>query len=510
MATNSQPADPHLVSFPRPQGDNGRGLHFILDSRPAAVEQYAPYLARMQMKWATVYGLDDQQVTRVAGYLLSQFGIFSNLRVEANGNAPKPPSFWQSLAQLCVQNGIAPYIQIFNEPEQGREGFLNPQQFADLWGARAEAVVAGGGFPGLQVLSEDYLATVAAGVSGIVKNKMYFCLHNYGSNHPPDYPYPDRTVLDDNATVLRFLAYADWFQKYMGFVPPMVGGEGGWHYQNAEDASMPPVGIDQWVEWHHQMYDWFRTGTLSNGDPLPDYLFSVCPWLLFGPSWMADSWVDGLDANLKSALMEQLASDPPYTRAFSGQVQPLPLPVPAPTPPPPSLPPATPPPTPPPATPPPATPPPTPEPTPPPATPPPNPSPAPPPSSTGALVDPRLHWLTIKQGSKYQVTEIWFYDNKPPDDPESEGNINIYVLVRDASGNTLQHEAVKQVWPTGYTTKYTRNGLTAHQMSGDSNFDPKQGQAGPYIMQIGDASVSGLGLPLRQHVEYLIVVVKNM
>lgn len=478
MVANTQPADPHLASFPRPQGDNGRGLHFILDSRQNAVEQYAPYLDRMHIKWATVYGLDDQQVTRLAGYLLSKYGIFSNLRVQANGSAPKPPSFWQSLAQLCVQNNIPPYIQIFNEPEQGREGFLNPQQFADLWGARAEAVVAGGGFPGLQVLSEDYLATVAAGVSDTVKNKMYFCLHNYGSNHPPSYPYPDRTVLDDGRTVLQFLAFGAWFQKYLSFVPPMVGGEGGWHYQDAEDASMPLVGIDLWADWHHQMYDWFRTGTLSNGDPLPDYLFSVCPWLLYAANWLADSWVDGLDSNLKSALVDRLASDPPYTRVFSGQVQPSPLP---PPPPPPPL-----------------------------SNPPPPPPPPPEavPSPTGVLVDPRVKWLTINQGTQYKVTEVWFYDAKPPDDPESEGNINIYTLVRDTSGRTLQHEAVAQVWPDGSTTKYTRNGITVHQMSGDSNFDPKQGQAGPYIMQIGDASVSGLGLPLRQHVEYLIVVEK--
>ena len=82
-------------------------------------------------------------------------------------------------------------------------------------------------------------------------------------------------------------------------------------------------------------------------------------------------------------------------------------------------------------------------------------------------------------------------------------------MVQDKNGKTLQHIAVTQVWPTGSSTHYTRNGMVAFQMSGDSSFDPNKGQAGPYILRIGDASVSGLGLPLKQHTEYLIVVVKQ-
>lgn len=895
-APGTQPSDPHLASFPRPQNDNGRGLHFVLDARESIVEHYAPLLAKMQMRWATVYGQDELQTTRAASYLLVNYGIFSNIHVQATGDKPKAPSFWQTLAQECVRLGIPPYIQVFNEPEQGREGFGNPQQFADRWGARAEAVVAGGGFPGLQVLSEEYLAAAAGGMSDAVKNKLYFCLHNYGANHPPSYPYPEKTVLEDDNTVLRFLAYEAWFKKHLGFVPPMIGGEGGWIYQNADDASMPPVAIDEWVEWHHEMYEWFRRGKLSNGDPLPDYLFCVCPWLLYAADRYGESWVDGLDANLKAALIDKLENDAPYLRTFGEQnepppssfsptlsidtvtpsvlalpnpppvtssnrsglcvsntrtlqgqndlygihwgsfvvlhlnkgfvpdlrahfpqatiimraytpnwygqdpvqwaqqiaawanelrpytlewtfaneqnlsgeghpngapyngkpfppqqvyadinawnlrvvqtlrslapwvrihwpalsqghsddrndagyvgfeicrpsieacdvldvhtywnignpdgsvdspwyglryqrvrelfpnmplyiseyggtfpndprapaeykhwldglpdyisgaaafiwdsdaanaawriynqgplvkmlasyVPPAPAPVPVPVPvplpltdaalarlvvdqnfphpdiaiaiilgesggnpgarnteknTPPSVdrglwqfnsrwhpevtdacafepvcatraafvvskggtdftpwasfkagtykqflpraqaalsaiavPQPIPPPTP--------------------------PTPTPPPTF-GAIVDPRITWVTIQQGTMYKVTEVWYYDNRPPDDPESEGGINIYAVVKDRAGKTLQHEAVTQAWPTGSSTHYTRNGMVSFQMSGDSSFDPAKGKAGPYILKIGDASVSGLGLPLKQHVEYLIVVEKT-
>ncbi len=831
----------------------------------------------MHINLATVSADDELRETRVASYLLANHRIFSNMRVQATGDKPKPPSFWQNFAQLCVRMGISPYIQIFNEPEHGSEGFANPEQFADRWGARAEAVVAGGGFPGLQVLTEDYLAATVAGLSDAVKNKMYFSLHNYGANHPPVYPYPDRSALEDDTTVLRFLAFEAWFKKHLGFVPPMLGGEGGWLYQNADDKRTPPVAIEQWVDWHYEMYEWFRTGTLANGSPLPDYLFSVSPWLLYAANCYGDSWVDGLDANLKVALIDKLASDPPYVRTFSAQIvsppSSLPPTISAPAPvsll---SLP----------------TPPPAPvasgsrsglcisntaklqgqndlygirwgsfvvlhmnkafvpdlrgrfpnativmrayttnwygldpvqwaqqittfatelrpytsdwtfaneqnlsgeghpkgapyngQPFPPqqvyadinawnlrviqtlrslapwvrihwpalsqghsddqneagyvgfetcrpsieacdildvhtywnignpvgnvestlygqrykkvhdlfpkmllyiseyggtfpndPRAPaeykqwldglpdyisgaaafiwdsdsanaawriynqaplvsmlatyvPPVPmtvpltdaalaqlvvnqkfaqpdiaiaiilaesggnagathtegntppsidrglwqinskwhpevtdtcafDPAcstqaafaiskggtdytqwtayksgafkqylaraqaalsamhvPPPQSGELTVDPRLTWISIKQGTDYHIAQVWYYDCNPPDDPESEGGMNIYAVVRDGSGKMLQHEAVKQMWLTGSSTHYTRNGMASFQMSTDSSFDPGRGQAGPYMIQIGDARVTGLGLPLRQHVEYLIVAVKQ-
>lgn len=312
------PSDPHLAKFERPENDNGRGLHFVLDPAQANVEGYAPFLGRMKMKWAVVYAGDELQTTRVAEYLL-KFGIVSNMRVYASGEKPKAPDFWFKFAERCVKMGIPPYIQIFNEPEDGREGFENPEHFGRLWNLRADAVAAGGGYPGLQILAEEFLEAAVAGASSDVKEKMYFSLHNYGANHPPHYPYPNKTVLEDDTAVLRFLAIAEWFKKRMGFVPPMVGGEGGWLYQNADDKSMAPVDDEKWTAWHYEMYEWFRTGILSNGEPLPDYLFSVCPWLLYASNWYSDSWVNGLDADKKQKLIDKLAEDESFVRQFGAR-----------------------------------------------------------------------------------------------------------------------------------------------------------------------------------------------
>lgn len=324
-AISPAPADPHLSKFPRPVNDNGNSLHFLLDPSDQNVQGYAPWLAKMQMKWTTVYGGDERQVTKTAKYLLDNFGIYSVMRIYANGDAPKVPDFWRNAAVVAQQVGVPPYFQIFNEPEDGRESWPDPAIFAHKWGARAEAIVGAGGFPGLQVLSKEYFDAVVPNVSDAVKNNMFFALHNYGANHPPKYPYPTKTVFEDDTAVLRFIEYAKWFKDAWGFVPPFIGTEGGWLYQNQDDKTLPPVTADLWKAWHLEMYNWFRTGVLSNGDPLPDYLFSVCPWLLFASNWYSDSWVNGLDDNLKAPLREALAAAPSFVRQF-GNVPPPPTP----------------------------------------------------------------------------------------------------------------------------------------------------------------------------------------
>jgi hypothetical protein len=63
------------------------------------------------------------------------------------------------------------------------------------------------------------------------------------------------------------------------------------------------------------VFDWFRTGVLSNGEPLPDYLFAFCPWLL--SSKLDDSaWFDSF-AGDHTPTIEAVQAIPPYVRRFS-------------------------------------------------------------------------------------------------------------------------------------------------------------------------------------------------
>lgn len=151
--------------------------------------------------------------------------------------------------------------------------------------------------------------------------RAWFCPHNYGLNHPPQYPRdpvnqkgipvqhpewqfvapiemvnqwreegknPGQTIHDDYNGVLGFLAFAKVFRKELGFVPPMICGEGGWQYRSSQDRRYPVIDDYFHARYHRQMFSWFKSGRLPNGGSLPDYLFAVCPWILSGLD--ADAW----------------------------------------------------------------------------------------------------------------------------------------------------------------------------------------------------------------------------
>ena len=102
------------------------------------------------------------------------------------------------------------------------------QVFARNWATQAAAVVDAGGYPGLQVLDKEELDAAIDAVTEIKRTdiweRAFFCLHNYGANHPPIYPYDiNKTVFDDFYGVLSFLAFAKWMQERIGFVLPIIG-----------------------------------------------------------------------------------------------------------------------------------------------------------------------------------------------------------------------------------------------------------------------------------------------
>lgn len=354
----NQPSDPHLASFIRPRDDNGMGLHFILDAGKklspedadpqfpfaqwANVAGYAHFLNDMHMRWTTVVAQSQEVAVTTAAYLFHKYGIVSNIRLDWKGDTPHNPSDWVLGVELANKYGVPPYFQVFNEPLNGKgvEGFNDAQDFADKWGPRALAIAQAGGYPGLQVLDKESFDAVMVNLHPLVRERMFFALHNYGGNHGPAYPFPpfhpragmtlpgDPVGENDDTCVLRFLEFAQWFKAAIGFVPPMIGGESAWLYQNHDDTGFPPVNIENWIAWHKEMYGWFRTGILSNGAPVPDYLFSVCTWLLYAANWYSDSWVNGLDSDKKAMLIADLSAAPVFVRQFGGVVTPPPPPPP--------------------------------------------------------------------------------------------------------------------------------------------------------------------------------------
>ncbi len=89
---------------------------------------------------------------------------------------------------------------------------------------------------------------------------------------------------------------------------------------------------------------------------------------------------------------------------------------------------------------------------------------------------------------------------------QAGGRVNIYYTVLNESGKPAADQKVFQAFPTGSIPQNTGpDGTTNYPMTGDSSFDPKRGERGPYSAYVDGLpsdTVVGLGLPLKQHVVY--------
>ena len=292
--------------FLRPPHDNGMGVHFGLDTTSEAMALDIRRAQEMRMTWATLCYQGEEQLLRCAK-MIWEAGIMPVCRqVTPVG---RHHSFGTD-AQVLVANGIPPYIQIFNEPSDPREWENGRprdyvQKWSRLWAQKAEEVYDAGGYPGLQCLSlaELEAAIDALGVGSPVWQRVWFCAHNYALNHPPDWQ-------EDVWCVLGFQFFADVFQGRLGFVPPIICGEGGWLYGAYDDHRYPRVEGELHAKFTKHVYKWFRRGKLTGGIPLPDYLFAVCPWILSGRS--DEAWYG---FTTKVLTIEAVKSIPEFARA---------------------------------------------------------------------------------------------------------------------------------------------------------------------------------------------------
>lgn len=320
------PEIPHmeLWEWPRPPEDNGLGIHLGLDFREGALAEELRRVKDLGLKWVLLVPGDEVQMEKAIRLFWPQ-GIMPVVRPYAL--IDRSHDFVRDM-KVMKGCGVPPYIQIYNEPGDNREwsnGRPDLPLFVSKWVNNALAVYDAGGYPGLQVLDVGLLREVIAETRrrGVMNlwGRAWFCPHNYGLNHPPTYPYdrinqegipvqnpewefvapieqvnrwreegknPGQTIHDDSNGVLGFLAFAKGFEEELGFVPPMICGEGGWQYRSSQDRRYPVIGDYLHASYHQQMFAWFKTGRLSNGAPLPDYLFAVCPWILSGLD--ADAW----------------------------------------------------------------------------------------------------------------------------------------------------------------------------------------------------------------------------
>lgn len=98
-------------------------------------------------------------------------------------------------------------------------------------------------------------------------------------------------------------------------MPVMIAGEGGWRPGEAQDNCYPAISDELHCDYHLAVFDWFRTGTLSDGKALPDYFFAFCPWLISDPA-DPGTWFDS-EAGDRTLTIEVVATYPSFERKFS-------------------------------------------------------------------------------------------------------------------------------------------------------------------------------------------------
>ncbi len=313
----------HPLHFPRPPRDNGIGMHLGFDLSASMLERYVPALQQIRATWCLIPHRGEDDLGRAA-YAVATRGIMPIARwlctIDEN------VIDFARYARLLRAMNLPAYIQIFNEPSnpnEWRDGLPKPRAFTARWCEHAARVVAEDGLPGLQVLHVEELEAVLRELKLLnaqsVIERMWFCPHPYGANHPPDYPYdalnqrdhPGATLNDDANTVSQFLEFAPVFERELGFVPPVLAGECGWQYGNASDPRYPKIDDGYHAQYHAALFDMMRTEKLPNGAPLPDFVYAFCPWILYGAE--ADAWFSAT-TGIRQRTLDAVQAIPPFQR----------------------------------------------------------------------------------------------------------------------------------------------------------------------------------------------------
>lgn len=222
----------HLATFPRPQNDNGRGLHWvpITSSTPAVVDRFVDEAKKMKAKWVTILneGTDQNHNDYLVEKLVSN-GIEPVMRVYTSGVQPIPGDLGAMVKHYSAK-GVN-YFQLYNEPNltlenDGRQPDV--KRYVDLWLPAAKTVIANGGLPGLGALAQNgevddmeflraTLREIKARGEENVLQKTWLAAHNYLGDK----------ALNNPDGLLSVQQYNSIISNELGYAMPIIGTEGG-------------------------------------------------------------------------------------------------------------------------------------------------------------------------------------------------------------------------------------------------------------------------------------------
>ena len=309
-----------LGSFPRPLGDNGRGLHWFPTTAQSrqVVDTYVAELVAMHIKWLVfVQGLEDYELA-ANDYLVSALvknGIMPVMRIEARVGEMDLGRLSQVIKRYRALG--VPYFQLYNEPNLNREwknGLAgSADTFASLWLEAATVVVSLDGWPGIAAMSPDgdlsdydylrlTLEAIGKRTPREILSRTWLSVHNYSGGLPQDF-------VGDDGGYGRYRRYAAISRAALGVVLPMIGTEGG--PQPSEPGHPAPADPQTQARWIVEAYR-----SLAKREP---YWLAYSPWLIGNQigggtdaRWEGAAWYKAGDAEpvVKFAKELPLATRP--------------------------------------------------------------------------------------------------------------------------------------------------------------------------------------------------------
>jgi hypothetical protein len=278
---STQPGALALNAYPHPNGDNGRGLHWVPTTKQdkSTVDRFVAEAQRMGVKWVTFLndgasiGANDYLVSKLAGA-----GIEPVMRLYSPTLEPLQGDI-EGMVRHYTALGVH-YFQPFNEPNlicENPDGKVSVDRYLNAWIPAAKAIVRGGGLPGFGSMApggdfddQQFLTAALAGLKARgdtgVLDKAWLSMHNYTWNHPIE----DR---GDGDGFFKFRAYHSIVQRALGRDLPIIGTEGGTFVGEQEDLKMAAVTPGMAADWTSQAFTYMR-------DKREPWMFASSVWTI--------------------------------------------------------------------------------------------------------------------------------------------------------------------------------------------------------------------------------------
>jgi len=369
-----------LRDYPRPPDDTGIGIHWSAGF-PVAVgmgkirEFWLPELRAMGVKWVKIANHDG-------GLDFAEELIRNEIMPVVRLYRPQPnPGVLSERELRFVEEYVARgvfYFEFNNEPELGNEwqGGHVPPNALEIVARNAivdmEAIIERGGFPAIPALATgnrwDIVGKICElGREDLFDGPVWQAVHNYGINHPLDYPddpgnqdgapytpefyealknerwggdawqgrsleevnalrasgkKPGTTILDDASCWRSYEFFDALVRRWLGRSLPVLATEGGYtvgvHADLRYPATTPRLHMAQTLEACRIMM-----GTSKRFPPAPDYFFCSAFWLLgnytlghWAAEWENAAWYSSRWPGGRLPIVDVLKQEPKQERAW--------------------------------------------------------------------------------------------------------------------------------------------------------------------------------------------------